>query len=242
MIPLQKQLNNSWQLALGSWGAFAIIGLLFWYPMVKKSTFIKNSVAPKIHLPLKNKKVWLYTMIFGLQAGLFYCISTWLAPYAQAVGFSKELSGSLITFFTIIQMLFNFVIPTLADLYKNHRTWLMVSTIFALFGLLFIVFDITNLWFATIFIAIGLGGIFPLALALPLNATSTSSEAGAWTSMMQGFGYMLGGTFPFIAGLTRDYILYEKQVFVLMIILCVVLFITLISLNTMLKTAKTSQT
>ncbi|GGE51751.1 hypothetical protein GCM10011391_33200 [Pullulanibacillus camelliae] len=37
MIPLQERLNGSWQLALASWGIFAIIGLLFWLPMVKKS-------------------------------------------------------------------------------------------------------------------------------------------------------------------------------------------------------------
>ncbi|MGX2960777.1 MFS transporter [Peribacillus sp. JNUCC 23] len=228
MIPLQKQLNDSWQLALASWSIFAVIGLLFWYPMVKKSEFVKNSTKATIQLPFKNKNVWSFTLIFGLQAGMFYCISTWLAPIAQSMGFSGEQSGTLITLFTIIQMIFSFLIPSLADVYKNEKAWLMGSTLFVLIGLLCIVFHIVNPWLATILIGIGLGGLFPLALALPLNAVSSSSEASSWTSMMQGFGYMLGGVIPFIAGLTRDYIAYEKQVFVLMIILCMVLFIALL--------------
>lgn len=228
MIPLQKQLNGSWQLALASWSIFAVIGLLFWYPMVKKSEVVKVSTKIVIQLPLKNKKVWLFTLIFGLQAGVFYCISTWLAPVAQSMGFSGEQSGTLITLFTIIQMIFSFLIPSLADVYKNEKAWLVRSTLCVLIGLFCIVFNIANPWLATILIAIGLGGLFPLALALPLNAASSSSEASSWTSMMQGFGYMLGGIIPVIAGLTRDYIVYEKQVFVLMIVLCTVLVITLI--------------
>jgi len=75
---------------------------------------------------------------------------------------------------------------------------------------------------------LGLGGLFPLTMALPLNAVSSSREASSWTSMMQGFGYMLGGVIPIIAGLTRDYIANEKQVFVLMIVLCMFMFIALL--------------
>lgn len=195
---------------------------------MKKSEFVKNSTKATIQLPYKNKNVWLFTLIFGLQAGMFYCISTWLAPIAQSMSFSGEQSGTLITLFTIIQMIFSFLIPSLADVYKNEKAWLIGSTLFVLIGLFCIVFDIANPWLATILIGIGLGGLFPLALALPLNAVSSSSEASSWTSMMQGFGYMLGGVIPIIAGLTRDYIAYEKQVFVLMIVLCMVLFIALL--------------
>ncbi|KMY50912.1 CynX/NimT family MFS transporter [Peribacillus loiseleuriae] len=228
MIPLQKQLNDSWQLALASWSIFAVIGLLCWYPMLKKSEFVKHSTTKKIPFPFKNKKAWLFTLIFGLQAGIFYCISTWLAPIAQSMGFSGEQSGTIITLFTIIQMIFSFSIPSLADVYKNEKAWLMGSTLFVLLGLFCIVFDLANPWLATILIGIGLGGLFPLALALPLNAVSSSSEASSWTSMMQGVGYMIGGIIPIIAGLLRDYIAYDKQVFVLMMVLCLVLLISLL--------------
>ncbi|GGE51773.1 hypothetical protein GCM10011391_33210 [Pullulanibacillus camelliae] len=168
-------------------------------------------------------------LIFGLQSGIFYCISTWLAPVAQTMGFSEAQSGTLITLFTVVQMLCSFFIPSFADLYKNEKAWLMGSTLFVLLGLVFIVFNLLNPWIATILIAIGLGGLFPLSLAMPLNAVASSSEASAWTAMMQGFGYILGGMIPMIAGLTRDLITYDKQIFVLMIVLCLILCGALLS-------------
>ncbi|GGE34892.1 MFS transporter [Pullulanibacillus camelliae] len=227
MIPLQKSLHHSWQLALASWTLFAVIAFLAWLPLVKKRVKVKQA-APRFQLPFKSKKAWIFTLIFGLQSGVFYCMSTWLAPAAHSIGLSQEQSGVLVTLFTFIQMLFSFIIPSLADIYKNDKAWLAGSTFFVLIGLLSIVYGLSNLWLATIVIAIGLGGLFPLALALPLNATSSSSEASSWTAMMQGVGYMLGGIIPAIAGWLRDFIAYDKQVFVLMIVLCLLLFIALL--------------
>ncbi|MDU1846809.1 MAG: MFS transporter [Niallia nealsonii] len=227
MLPLQKYLNNSWQLALASWSIFAVIGLLFWYPQMVKHREIALTSKIPTQLPWKNKKAWMFTLLFGLQSGIFYTISTWLAPIAQSLGFNGTQSGTLITFFTIIQMIFSFLIPSLADLYKNEKAWLLGSIGFVFIGLLLFLYPLVTPWIATGLIAVGLGGLFPLALALPLNATNSSQEASAWTSMMQGIGYMIGGIIPIIAGLIRDYISYDKQVFVMMMILCCIMMIAL---------------
>ncbi|WP_400247481.1 CynX/NimT family MFS transporter [Niallia sp. JL1B1071] len=227
MLPLQKHLLHSWQLALASWSIFAVIGFLFWYPQITNQNKITLPSKRTTKLPWKNRKAWMFTLLFGLQSGIFYTISTWLAPIAQSMGFSSAKSGTLITFFTIIQMIFSFLIPTLADLFQKEKTWLLGSIGGVFIGLIFFLYPVVNPWFATGLIAIGLGGLFPLALALPLNATNSSNEASAWTSMMQGVGYMIGGIIPIMAGLTRDYIPYDKQVFVVMIILCFVMILTL---------------
>lgn len=227
MLPLQKHLLHSWQLALASWSIFAVIGFLFWYPQITNQNKITFPSKRTTRLPWKNRKAWMFTLLFGLQSGIFYTISTWLAPIAQSMGFSSAKSGTLITFFTIIQMIFSFLIPTLADLFQKEKAWLLGSIGGVFIGLIFFLYPVVNPWFATGLIAIGLGGLFPLALALPLNATNSSNEASAWTSMMQGVGYMLGGIIPIMAGLTRDYIPYDKQVFLVMIILCFVMLLTL---------------
>lgn len=227
MIPLQQQFNGSWAFALASWSVFAVIAFLFWMPTLKET--VTKSANKVIKLPLKSRKAWTITIIFCLQSGLFYCISTWLAPIAQSMGYSSHQAGVIVTFFTMIQVIFNFLLPTLADTYQNEKAWLIISTLFVLIGLLVVIFNFTNLWVAAALLGIGLGGLFPLVLALPLIATSTSGEASSWTAMMQGFGYIFAGTVPIIAGITKDLIRYDKQIFVFMLILCGLLFITLLT-------------
>lgn len=50
----------------------------------------------------------------------------------------------------------------------------------------------------------GLGGLFPLALLLPLQQSYSVSETSGWTSMMQSFGYLIGGILPIIMGTIID--------------------------------------
>ncbi|WP_384423491.1 MFS transporter, partial [Streptomyces sp. NPDC057545] len=85
-IPLQHVLKDSWNMALAFWSVFTIVALLFWYPVMRLDKTTKTHNKQNNILPLKNKKVWLFTVFFGLQSGIFYCITTWLAPATQSVG------------------------------------------------------------------------------------------------------------------------------------------------------------
>ncbi len=57
---------------------------------------------------------------------------------------------------------------------------------------------------AVIFLGIGAGGLFPLALMLPIIETRTPEEAGTWSAMSQMGGYIMGGFGPFLIGLIFD--------------------------------------
>lgn len=234
MVPLTNSLSHSWELALASWSIFAVIGFAAWFPILKKanSIHIPTKFKQITKMPLHNKKAWLFTLIFGLQSGIYYCLSTWLAPMVQSMGFTEAQSGTLITVFSIVQVIFSFVVPILADIYFTEKSWLLGCTFIVLVGLLILIFDITNPWIATMILAVGLGGMFPLALSLPLHATTTAQDASAWTSMMQGFGYILSAFIPWIAGITRDLIPYDKQIFIMIFILSLIMFVTILSWKT----------
>ncbi|KGR89685.1 MFS transporter [Ureibacillus massiliensis 4400831 = CIP 108448 = CCUG 49529] len=221
--PFEAIFNGSWNVAIASWGIFAFIALICWVPFMKKDK--EDIEAKEIKLPINKMKAWIITLIFGLQSGAFYCISTWLAPFAQATGFTQAQAGTLITFFTIIQMSFSFIIPALVDRIGTVKGWLIVSSACTFIGLLLFILSTGGPWIATIFIAIGLGGVFPLALALPLYATETGEESSAWTAMMQGFGYILGGIIPVLAGYLRDVTNSDLPIFSVLALFCIVLMI-----------------
>ncbi|MED0947331.1 MFS transporter [Bacillus mobilis] len=237
-IPLQHILKGSWNMALAFWGVLTIVAIMFWYPVMKRKKNTSTQNKKNNSLPLRNKKAWLFTIFFGLQSGIFYSITTWLAPANQSMGVSSEQAGTLITVFTVIQMVCSFLIPTLADIYKNRALWLLGSICFVLVGLLLMISPLTTSWIPSILLGIGLGGVFPLALMLPLYETKTSEDASAWTAMMQSGGYIMGGFIPILAGIARDYFNSYTQVFIIMALLSFILFLLTLVMNKRKRNAK----
>ncbi|MES9663853.1 MFS transporter [Bacillus cereus] len=230
-IPLQHVLKDDWNMALAFWGVLTIIAIIFWYPVMKQKKNTSTQDKKNNSLPLRNKKAWLFTIFFGLQSGIFYSITTWLAPANQSMGVSGEQAGTLITVFTVVQMICSFLIPTLADIYKNRALWLLGSICFVLIGLSLMIYPLTTPWIPSILLGIGLGGVFPLALMLPLYETKTSEDASAWTAMMQSGGYIMGGFIPVLAGIARDYFDGYTQVFIIMALLSLILFLLTLVMN-----------
>ncbi|MFA2809052.1 MFS transporter [Bacillus mycoides] len=230
-IPLQHVLKDDWNMALAFWGVLTIIAIIFWYPVMKRKKNTSTQDKKNNSLPLRNKKAWLFTIFFGLQSGIFYSITTWLAPANQSMGVSSEQAGTLITVFTVVQMICSFLIPTLADIYKNRALWLLGSICFVLVGLSLMIYPLTTPWIPSILLGIGLGGVFPLALMLPLYETKTSEDASAWTAMMQSGGYIMGGFIPVLAGIARDYFDGYTQVFIIMALLSFLLFLLTLVMN-----------
>lgn len=230
-IPLQHVLKDDWNMALAFWGVLTIIAIIFWYPVMKRKKNTSTQDKKNNSLPLRNKKAWLFTIFFGIQSGIFYSITTWLAPANQNMGVSSEQAGTLITVFTVIQMICSFLIPTLADIYKNRALWLLGSICFVLAGLSLMIYPLTTPWIPSILLGIGLGGVFPLALMLPLYETKTSEDASAWTAMMQSGGYIMGGFIPVLAGIARDYFNSYTQVFIIMALLSFILFLLTLVMN-----------
>ncbi|PFI51847.1 MFS transporter [Bacillus cereus] len=230
-IPLQHVLKDDWNMALAFWCVLTIIAIIFWYPVMKRKKNTSTQDKKNNSLPLRNKKAWLFTIFFGLQSGIFYSITTWLAPANQNMGVSSEQAGTLITVFTVVQMICSFLIPTLADIYKNRALWLLGSICFVLVGLSLMIYPLTTPWIPTILLGIGLGGVFPLALMLPLYETKTSEDASAWTAMMQSGGYIMGGFIPVLAGIARDYFNSYTQVFIIMTLLSFLLFLLTLVMN-----------
>lgn len=230
-IPLQHVLKDDWNMALAFWGVLTIIAIIFWYPVMKRKKNTSTQDKKNNSLPLRNKKAWLFTIFFGLQSGIFYSITTWLAPANQNMGVSSEQAGTLITVFTVVQMICSFFIPTLADIYKNRALWLLGSICLVLVGLSLMIYPLTTPWTPSILLGIGLGGVFPLALMLPLYETKTSEDASAWTAMMQSGGYIMGGFIPVLAGIARDYFNSYTQVFIIMALLSFLLFLLTLVMN-----------
>ncbi|MFR3683485.1 MAG: CynX/NimT family MFS transporter [Enterococcus sp.] len=195
----------SWSFALGSWSILAIIAGIVWsFTMEKK---VSQSAAANVSngFPLKKIQAWKMVLFFGLQSGMFYGVSTWLVELLVQKGIARGEASYYLTLFVIIQMIFSFVIPVLMDHWGSARRWILFCGCLILMGVSCLFTNTFFLWIAGILmIGFGLGGYFPIAMLLPLQASEDPLEASLWTGMVQSFGYIVGGAIPILLGIFVD--------------------------------------
>lgn len=195
----------SWSFALGSWSILAIIAGIVWsFTMEKK---VSQSAAANVSndFPLKKIQAWKMVLFFGLQSGMFYGVSTWLVELLVQKGIARGEASYYLTLFVIIQMIFSFVIPVLMDHWGSARSWIVICGCLLVMGMGCLFTNTFLLWIIGILIiGFGLGGYFPIAMLLPLQASEDPLEASLWTGMVQSFGYIVDGAIPILLGIFVD--------------------------------------
>ncbi|WP_035286338.1 MFS transporter [Brevibacillus massiliensis] len=211
-VPLQTAFHHSWQASVASWSILAFIALCFWWRPVRKA---RKPTAPAmtgalpqtekndLKLPLTNKRAWLLTCFFGMMAFMFYSLTAWLAPIVEELGYDKQTAGMILTLFTLVQVPVSFLLPMLVSRFQHRVVWLIGCSVMELIGLLMLQLPVSP-WLPCIFLGIGAGGLFPMALMLPIDETANTEEASALSAMTQSGGYLFASLGPFCVGFIHD--------------------------------------
>ncbi|MFK4303752.1 CP family cyanate transporter-like MFS transporter [Paenibacillus sp. RC254] len=224
-VPLFRQMD-SWQHALSFWSILAVPAVLLLLPLLQKREVPAKNLRSS-SFSIRNKRVHLFTLFFGCMAGIFYAVTAWLAPIAQAAGLDHAQSGMVLTLFTLIQIPVSFFIPLLAGKSGNRTTWLLLCGLSELIGIVLLMTH-SSPWVAAIFLGIGAGGLFPLALLIPIEEAAHTEEATSWSAMMQFGGYLLGSLGPALIGLSLDlFQTFMPTLFILAMIICTMILVGL---------------
>jgi len=215
-IPLAQALG-AWQASLGMWTGLAALGLLVWWPVLRAAPAAgeetnraassvgepESSASPS---PWRTGRAWLLLAAFGLQSGIYYSTTTWLAPRAEEAGYSASGAGVVLTVFALIQMFASLLVPMAMSRATNRAPWLVASASLTLLGLAVCALPLPawSAWLADVLLGVGLGGLFPILLILPLDETTSGDDASRWTAMMQCGGYLISGVVPILAGAIKD--------------------------------------
>ncbi|WP_152393408.1 MFS transporter [Paenibacillus guangzhouensis] len=201
-IPIFNSSDHNLTLTLSCWSVLGIIALISWARFLPQKS--ETLSTERTILPIRNKRAILLTIFFGFMASMFYSITAWISPIAQSYGYSKADSAMLLTVFTLIQVPVSMTIPGLVSRSGNRRFYLILCSLFELVGIIILLLQWPILP-AAICLGIGAGGLFPLALMLPIVETNTAQEAGSWSAMSQCGGYMIGAMGPLMIGMIYDY-------------------------------------
>ncbi|AKC68091.1 MFS transporter [Bacillus stratosphericus] len=201
-IPIYLRSEHNLPLALACWAVLGVIALILWLGLARKNQQADHTDVP-LRLPLRNKKAIQFTLFFGFMSSMFYSLTAWISPIALDFGNSPQYAAMLLTIFTLIQIPVALLVPAIVNRLGKPKLFLILCSLSELIGLIFLLLPMPILP-AVIFLGIGAGGLFPLALMLPIIETRTPEEAGTWSAMSQMGGYIMGGFGPFLIGLIFD--------------------------------------
>lgn len=221
-VPIYEGTEHNMGLALSCWSLLALAALIFWGPLLTRKG--KQAVlASRSALPLRNKRAILLTIFFGFMASMFYTVTAWISPIALSFGYSQASAAILLTVFTLVQVPASLIIPSIVARLGKRRVVLIGCSLFELVGVIMLLLHLPMMP-AVICLGIGAGGLFSLALMLPIVETSTSEEAGSWAAMSQCGGYIIGAMGPLLVGSLHDRIgdFQVALLAMLVIILCMI--------------------
>lgn len=219
-VPIFEASGHSFTLALSCWSLLGVVALVVWAFFLREKGTRGNVV--KTRLPLRNKRALLLTIFFGLMASMFYTVTAWISPIAHSFGYSKTGSAMMLTIFTIVQVPVSLIIPGLAAKTGRRRFFLITCSLFELAGVIMLLLHLPMLP-AVICLGIGAGGLFPLALMLPIVETNSSEEAGSWSAMSQCGGYIIGAMGPMLVGVIYDHAGSFKAALLAMLVIVLVM-------------------
>jgi CP family cyanate transporter-like MFS transporter len=209
-IPLEQLLEGFWPGALASWSLLAVVAAAFWLPFASGSHVMQQSDAAgaATSLPWRSGRAWLVSVFFGSQSCIYYSSLTWLTPLYVSQGLDEGRAATLLTVFALIGMPASLLIPALADRWEDRRPWLVLALISNILGLAGVgLIPLATPWVPWVWavtLGIGTGGLFPLALTLPVDNSTGAEEAGRLTAMTFFVGYILSALGPFATGGLRD--------------------------------------
>lgn len=206
------ELTGSYPFALSIWAVLAFVGIAAWLASATDQLVVHQQAGKsskqklsEFRSPWKNSKAWLFLLFFGLQSAAFFSIVIWLAPIAISKGMTIVQAGTLVSLMTAVQIVLNITIPLMMERYPGRKMWLLFILLIGLVAVgMFATGHVPFLWVGALLMGVPLGGMFPIALVLPLDETENAAETNSWTAMMQTGGYIIGGILPLLIGVLYD--------------------------------------
>ncbi|MEA9979784.1 MULTISPECIES: cyanate transporter [unclassified Pseudomonas] len=205
LSPLIMVSTASWQIGLGSWGALALVALVFWLGQ-------RSSVADSADVPtcpdeafIGKPRAWTLGIFFGLGTASYTCVLAWLAPYYVEKGWSEQGAGLMLSFMTAMEVLSGLATPALANRSRDKRRVLAVLLLLIIIGFCGLATSpdgFSLIW--PCLLGLGIGGLFPMSLIVTMDHLDNPQRAGGLTAFAQGVGYLIAGLSPLLAGIIRD--------------------------------------
>ena len=200
--PLAQSLG--WQALLALWALPAVAAALLWRRAAASRVDVASGAGAS--LPVGSPRAWLLMVFFGIGTGAYTLVLAWLPPFYTELGWSAADSGLLLGGLTLVEVLAGLVISSVIHRFPDRRILLLAVLLSVLAGLACLIVAPAQLALpAVILLGCGIGALFPLSLIVSMDHVTEPAGAGALLGFVQGGGYIIASSMPFIAGLIRQH-------------------------------------
>lgn len=205
--PLAHLTTLSWRLALLPWGVVALISAMWWQQYTRKqpTEHAIEKDASSIRMFMHNKLAWQIMLVFGLQSMNAYAARAWIPTIMVDKGFTMAQAGTTIAIAGLVGAALAFSVPHIAQRSSDQRNMIWIISIAGFIAYLMVEYG--THWM----IVFGAGAtnvvqwlLYPLSLLLIILRSSNQAHAQSLSTMVQGFGYVLGGIAPLLTGYIFD--------------------------------------
>lgn len=194
-----------WSWALASWTLPALLAAAIWQRAAPGQALAASANVPQLNV-WRSPRAWLLMSFFGVGTAGYTLVLAWLPPYYTALGWSAQSSGLLLAALTLCEVFAGLLVSSLLPRYPERRVLLAVVLVALLVGLLGLIFAPLQLVVPIcILLGIGIGTLFPLSLVVAQDHLDDPRQTGDLLAFVQGGGYLIAATAPFLAGLLRQY-------------------------------------
>jgi CP family cyanate transporter-like MFS transporter len=201
-VPLAGILAG-WRGALTTFSVVACLVAVAWFVLTRDDA-PHTRISGRLRLPIRSATAWLLVFTFGLMGSVYYGLTAWLADAYAERGWSHTSTGVLLGMLNIVAIPSSFVVPWLSERYGGRVRWLLILSLFLLVGAVGLVELPAGAYGWSLVTGGAQGGMFALAMTLPLDLEHDRARLGSLVAMMLGGGYTLAALAPFALGAVRD--------------------------------------
>jgi CP family cyanate transporter-like MFS transporter len=202
-LPLATAFGG-WRVALAILAVAGCASVVAWLVLIPADGPGSPAERRLPQLPWRRPAVWAAGVVFALQSTLYYGTTAWLASIYVERGWTQAAAAGLLTTFNVVGLLATPAAALVAGRLGSRRAALAGAAAVSLLGLVGIAAAPDPAFAWTILLAVGTGTFFPIILALPVDLTDHSSDAGAAAALMLLVGYLLTSAAPVVLGFARD--------------------------------------
>jgi CP family cyanate transporter-like MFS transporter len=203
-VPVARAAGLDWRAALGAWGLFAVVAVLFWLQQLRRVDRRTGAGGARVVGLHRDPMAWQVTAFMGLQSLGFYAAAAWLPAVFVDRGFDPAAAGWLLSLASFVGLAGAMASPVLATRFRRQRLLAAGLTGVAALGLLGVLVLPGAEPVAMAVLGVGQGAALGLALTLMALRSPDAAHASQLSGMAQSIGYVVAASGPFAVGALHD--------------------------------------